>query len=78
MSTREQVLSSLERVLGGGVSPRDDTPLSSFGVEAAVWAPLAAALSDACDVRITDGDVADLCTFGDLVRCVDRLRADQS
>jgi len=57
---------------------RPDTPLSSFGPIDQVWVMLARAIFEAAqgrgfEVKITDTDIGEVQTFGELVQLVDRL-----
>ncbi|CAB4877271.1 unannotated protein [freshwater metagenome] len=59
---------------------RSDTPLSSFGPIDQAWVMLARAIFEAAqglglEVKITDEDIHDVQTFGELVRLVDTLSA---
>ena len=57
---------------------RPDTPLSSFGPMDQVWVMLARAIFEGAqdrglEVKITDADIGEVQTFGELVQLVDRL-----
>lgn len=57
---------------------RPDTPLSSFGPMDQVWVMLARAIFEGAqdrglEVKITDADICEVQTFGELVQLVDRL-----
>ena len=74
------VAEALARVLEQEASfaVRPDTPLSSFGPIDQVWVMLARAIFEAAqglglEVKITDTDIHEVQTFGELVQLVDRL-----
>ena len=57
---------------------RPDTPLSSFGPIDQVWVMLARAIFEGAqerglEIKITDADIGEVQTFGELVQLVDRL-----
>ncbi|CAB4834739.1 MAG: hypothetical protein F2763_07990 [Actinobacteria bacterium] len=57
---------------------RPDTPLSSFGPIDQVWVMLVRAIFEGAqerglDIKITDADIGEVQTFGELVQLVDRL-----
>jgi ABC-type lipopolysaccharide export system ATPase subunit len=74
------VAEALARVLEQEASfaVRPDTPLSSFGPIDQVWVMLARAIFEAAqgrglEVKITDADIREVQTFGELVQLVDTL-----
>ena len=57
---------------------RPDTPLSSFGPIDQVWVMLVRAIFEGAqerglEIKITDADIGEVQTFGELVQLVDRL-----
>jgi hypothetical protein len=61
---------------------RSDTPLSSFGPIDKAWVMLARAIFEGAqgrglEVKITDADIREVQTFGELVQLVDMLSGDE-
>ena len=70
----EAVAAALSRVLGHPVSLRADTPLDSFGQWPAIAVLVGHALHQATGRVLTDQDLAQATTAGDLAAALDRAR----
>lgn len=70
----EAVANALARVLGHSAPLREDTPLSAFGHWPDIAVLVASAVNEATGIHLTDDDLLQVQTVGDLV---DRLESRQ-